>query len=434
MPFSKPPEPERELGMEVYMTSSKGTGGRLKLLPEDFIVEEISRQLPKVENGRYTIAKIRATNWEMNRLVRQLSKNLGIGRGSIGFAGTKDKRAVTTQLMSFEAPLDAVRAMRVHQVEVLEAYRSSKHLTIGDLIGNRFDVKVRECTLKGDDLKGAILETEAELSANGGFPNFFGVQRFGSVRPITHLVGRSIVKGDLEEAVMWYVGHPHDAEDDEAKEARSRLQKERDFKAAMGYFPQKLTFERTVIGWLAKNPDDHAGALRVLPSNLQMMFVHAYQSYMFNRILSERMRRGLPLNEPLIGDVVLPADKDGLPDHDKHVPVTRENLDLVAKQVKEGRAFVSGVLFGQDSELAKGEMGEIEAKVIEDEGVMPSDFKVPQVPDCNSRGSRRELLCRYEGLRSVPYDDSYEVSFSLGKGCYATVLLREFMKADILDY
>lgn len=434
MHFSESSGPERDLGMEVFYTSSKGTGGKLKLLPEDFIVDEIPQMPPRSDSGKYTIAMVRSTNWEMNRLVRQLSKYLGISRNGIGFAGTKDKRAVTTQLMSFEAPIEAVQGLHIHQVEVLEAFRSNKHLTIGDLVGNKFTIKVKECALSGDELKASSMETKKQLDELGGFPNYFGVQRFGSVRPITHLVGRSIAKGDLEEAVMWYVGHPNDAEDDEAREARTRLHEERDFKAALAYFPQKLTFERTVIGWLERNLGDYAGAIRVLPSNLQMMFIHAYQSYMFNRMLSERIRQGLPLNAPLIGDVVLPADRNGLPDHDKHVPVTDLNMDLVSKQVRDGRAFVSAVLFGQDSVLAKGEMGEIEAKVIEQEGVRPEDFKVPQIPDCNSRGSRRELLCQHTGLSITPDTDSFDVSFSLGKGCYATVLLREFMKSEITDY
>lgn len=434
MRFSESSGPERDLGMEVFYTSTRGTGGKLKIFPEDFIVDEVPHPPPPSENGRYVIATVRSTNWEMNRLVRQLSKYLGIGRNGIGFAGTKDKRAVTTQLISFEADLEAVKGLTVHQVEILDAYRSNKHLTIGDLIGNKFTIKVRECSLEGADLVASAAETKRMLDDLKGFPNFFGVQRFGSVRPITHLVGRNIAKGDLEEAVMWYVGHPNDIEDDEARESRTRLHEERDFRAALAYFPHKLTFERTLIEWLVRNPGDYAGAIRVLPSNLQMMFIHAYQSFMFNKMLSERIRKGLPLNEPIIGDVVLPADKNGLPDHDKHIPVTEMNMDLVRKQVRDGRAFVSGVLFGQDSVLAKGEMGEIEAKVIESEGVKLEDFKVPQIPDCNSKGSRRELLCRYGEMSITADSDTYDISFSLGKGCYATVLLREFMKSSVLDY
>lgn len=434
MSFREAPADEAGLGMEVYFTDSPGIGGHLKNEPEDFVVGEIPKELPRVDNGKYTIATVTSTNWEMNRLVRQLSKALGIGRTKIGFAGTKDKRAVTTQQISFEAPMEAVAALRIHQVEISDVFRSNKHLTIGDLIGNRFMIKVRGCGLRGTELAECVQVTKAELGALNGFPNYFGPQRFGSIRPITHLVGRSIVKGDMEQAVLWYVAMPNEEEDDESRAAREQLQKERDFAEALRYFPQKLTFERTVIGWLERHPGDYVGAIRVLPSNLQMMFVHAYQSYMFNRILSERIRRGLPLDQPLVGDFILPADRNGLPDHDKHVPVTKANLDLVVKQVQDGRAFVSAVLFGQDSVLADGEMGDIERRVVEAEGLKLEDFKVPQIPDCNSRGSRRELVANFKDLSTSCNDDVLDIAFALGKGCYATVLLREFMKSGLQDY
>ena len=222
MSFREAPADECGLGMEVYFTDTPGIGGKLKCQAEDFVVDEVSKVLPRVENGKYVIATVTSTNWEMNRLVRQLSKNLGISRARIGFAGTKDKRAVTTQLLSFEAPMDDVLALQVHQVEIKDVFRSSKHLTIGDLVGNKFQIKVRECGLKGDELLSSVKATQAKLEGVKGFPNFFGPQRFGSIRPITHLVGRSIVKGDMEQAVLWYVAQPDEEEDDASREARNQ--------------------------------------------------------------------------------------------------------------------------------------------------------------------------------------------------------------------
>ena len=425
---------EADLGMEVFLTTTRGVGGRLKRHAEDFVVQEISNHPPRVDGGRYVVAKVTATNWEMNRLVRHISRSLGISRNLVHFAGTKDKRAVTTQLMTMEADAQAVRDLHIHQVLIEDVYTSNKRLNIGDLVGNRFQVKVRDTVLQGEELRTEALATKAQLDQVGGFPNFFGLQRFGSVRPITHLVGREIVRNDMEGAVMWYVGNPNEDENQEAQEARRRLQETRDFEEALRTFPSQLTFERTVIGYLVRNPGDYVGAIRVLPGNLQMMFVHAYQSYMFNRILSERLRRGMPLDRPLVGDVVLPADKNGLPDHDKYVPVTEQNLDLVQRHVRDRKAFVSGVLFGQDSVFSTGEMGDIERAVVESEGLKLQDFKVPEIPECNSRGSRRELLSHYKDLELKVGEGELDVSFTLGKGCYATVLLRELMKSGMLDY
>jgi tRNA pseudouridine13 synthase len=426
---------EAAIGLEVFFSDTAGIGGRLKRSTEDFVVDEISSYPERSEDGKYTIVKVTAQNWEMNRLVRELSRSLGISRDAIGFAGTKDKRAVTSQLMSFLAPVDRVTGVRLHQVRVEDAYPARKGLTIGDLVGNRFQVRVTDTSLRGDELIASLDGTAAALMGLGGFPNFFGVQRFGAVRPITHQVGRWIVRGELERAVMTYAANPLPPENEEAMAARARLDRDRDFATALDYYPRTLTFERMVIGYLARNPGDHAGAIQVLPPNLQMMFVHAYQSYLFNRMVSERLRRGLPLDRPLVGDVVLPADRMGLPDHDHGVPVTSSNVDLVERQVRNRRAFVSAVLFGSASVLAEGEMGEIERKVIAEEGLDMKDFMVPQLHQCSSKGTRREVLGRISDLCYQTVDNGVLFSFALDKGCYATTFLREFMKkGELTDY
>ncbi|TFG56642.1 MAG: tRNA pseudouridine(13) synthase TruD [Methanomassiliicoccus sp.] len=425
---------ERDIGLEVFFSDTAGSGGKLKAEAEDFVVDEVSKYPPAKPDGRHCVAKVTATNWETNRLVRHLSKALGISRNLIGFAGTKDKRAVTSQLMSFEAPVEQVMALHLSQVSIEDAYMAKRGMSIGDLVGNRFSIRVRDCQINGEELRTSLEGTEMALQELGGFPNFFGVQRFGTVRPVTHLVGKAIVNGDLEQAVLLYIGNPSDEEDEQSRAAREALQRDRDYSAALRDFPWKLTFERMIIGFLERNPEDYAGAICVLPSNLQMMFVHAYQSYLFNIIMSERLKLGIPLNSPIVGDVVLPADKDGNPDHDKQVPVTAINLDLVERQVRDKRAFVSGTLFGSESVLADGEMGRIERQVIDKEGLSPRDFLVPAIPRCSSKGSRRELICEYRDLKLDIAEDEYLASFILGKGCYATVLLREFMKSDITDY
>jgi tRNA pseudouridine13 synthase len=425
---------ERELGLEIFYTPTAGIGGRLRTSPEDFRVEEISEFPQRDEGGRYSIAQVTSTNWETNRLIRQLSKALRISRGKVGFAGTKDKRAVTTQLMSFEAPLEEVLSLSIHQVEIGDAYRSRRKVTIGDLIGNAFVVSVRDCLIGGKELEDRCAEVASQLIELGGFPNFFGIQRFGSQRPITHLVGGHIVRGEMEKAVMAYVAHPTPYETDESRMVREELERTGDLREALRSYPRKLTFERVVLEHLMEKLDDFAGAIGRLPSNLQMMFVHAYQSQLFNRILSERIRRGLPLERPLVGDVVLPMTRDRIPDHDKPIPVTEENMDLVERQVREGKAFVSGLLFGSESTFAEGEMGEIERSVVESEGVRGEDFIVPQLPHCSSKGTRRELVCPLWDFGSHAEGNQVTLEFKLGKGCYATCLLREFMKVDPTYY
>jgi tRNA pseudouridine13 synthase len=196
----------------------------------------------------------------------------------------------------------------------------------------------------------------------------------------------------------------------------------------------KLTFERMMIGHLKDNPGDYLGALRTLPYNLLMMFVHAYQSYLFNRTLSERIRRGMSIKEPEVGDVILPLSKNNVPDHDSTILVTKDNLDKAVRNARERKAFVSGLIYGSESVFAEGRMGEIEKKIIESENLKRLDFQIVGLREASSKGTRRELLSPYKDLSIKADKDEATFRFTLNKGCYATVLLREFMKADISDY
>jgi len=425
---------EKDLGLELYLTEDiPGIGGKLRRTPEDFEVEEISILPPEDPEGRFVIAKVWHRNWEANRLVRRLSTNLRVSRARIGFAGTKDGRSVATQLMSFDAPMDAVSALSIPDVVVSDIYRARRGIAIGDLVGNRFTIRVAD--LREDaDVAGTCDQVRERLQEAGGFPNFFGVQRFGSIRPITHLIGKDLVRDDFEGAVMRYVANPMDDEDSDANEARRALQDSRDFERAFKEFPQKLTFERTMIACLKDRPGDYVGALRTLPKNLLMMFVHAYQSYLFNKILSERIRAGMSIREPEVGDLILPLSKTNVPDQDNPIPVTEANLQKVAKSVLEGKAFVSGLIFGTESQFAGGRMGEIERRVIEAEGVEKMDFQIVGLREASSKGIRRELLAQCKDL-SVDFEGEVATfRFALNKGCYATSLMREFMKAEMSQY
>jgi len=422
---------ERDVGIDGYLTSTPGLGGTLKATAEYFVVEEISSPPATAVDGRYTIASLRVRNWETNRLVRELARALHISRRRIGFAGTKDKRALTTQLFSFEnVPPEAIKALRMKDIEVLDLSRSDRPLEIGDLVGNRFQIVLRDLAVAADRAIPIAEETARQIRSFGGFPNFFGLQRFGSVRPITHLVGRHIVRGEFKEAVETYVANPLEGEGPESYEVRAALRDTGDVHAALRSYPKSYGFEKAILNHLASRPDDYVGALQKLPFNLLLMFVHGYQSYLFNRVMSERMRRGLPIHEPVAGDLVLPADKRGLPDRDRTIDVTCDNLDRVAERCREGKAWVSAILFGSESEFAGGEVGQIEKEIVASEGLRREDFIIPDILRISSKGSRREILAPLHDFAIRPEDNGLNVSFASSRGSYATCLVREFTKAE----
>ncbi|KYK22832.1 tRNA pseudouridine synthase D [Thermoplasmatales archaeon SG8-52-4] len=430
---------EKKIGIETFFTPFKGIGGKLRTTPEEFIVNEISNYPPKKENGKFTIADVTSNNWETNHLIRELSKNLHISRKRIGFAGTKDKRANTTQLMSFyKITIDELSKIKIKDIEIENIYTSDRPVKIGNLVGNRFLITVRNIDKKVSS--DSISDIVTFIEKYGGFPNFYGVQRFGIIRPITHVVGKYIVRNNFKKAVMTYIANPIEGEDEESFGLRKSLENNLDFATALKLYPDKLDFEKAILNKLVQNPNDFVSALKELPKNLLTMFIYAYQSYLFNRILSERIKKKIPLNKAVLGDIILPI-RNRIIDQD-FIRVTENNIEKINKQISKKKAVVSGVLFGSDSVFSEGDMGEIEHKIIDNEKIDPRDFIIPEIPFISSSGSRHPLLAYIDDIKFEVIVDDLKIdkkaiilNFKLQKGCYATSLLREFMKtADIRNY
>ncbi len=419
---------ERKAGIDFFFTDTEGVGGRLKKYPEDFVVDELIDLPEGDKDGDYCIAKVWSRNWETNRLVNSMARELRIDRNHIDFAGTKDKRAITTQWMSFKTDPEELASISLRDVEITGIFRSNNNLYIGSHWGNRFEITVRDLDISFEDTEEIVSKTAKQLEEAGGFPNWFGVQRFGTIRPITHEIGRLIINGDYEGAVKLYIAEPMEGEGELSYEARKYLQETWDYGKALEIFPTNLTFERAMLAHLADHPEDYTGALKRLPVNLLRMFVHAFQSYLFNRMISMRVRRGLPLNDAIPGDVLLPTDRKGMPNVDTPVEINERNLKKASKMVREGKAYVSAPLFGFNSRFSSGEQGEIERKVIEEEGCKKKDLIVPELREISSKGTRRAIFAPISDLDYSVDQGGLKLSFGLFKGTYATSLLREFMK------
>jgi tRNA pseudouridine13 synthase len=428
------PDFEQQIGIERFWTDTSGVGGKLRAFPEDFQVTELFSYPPKAEDGRFLIAEVSSKNWETNNLIHELADRLHVSQRRISFAGTKDKRSLSIQLMSFEniSP-EHLASVTLPDVRIQNPYRSSIPVRIGGLYGNKFDIMVRDIpsTVSVEQLHPLI----EKIQRYGGFPNFYGIQRFGAVRSITHLVGKFIVSDDFENAVMTYVAHPIKGEHEETYTLRETLERTRDYARAFHAYPASLNFEKAILNKLIQDPTDFTAALQELPKNLLMMFVHAYQSVLFNKMLSERLRRGLPIHQAIPGDLISPVRNSVV--QDEYLPVSSTNIDKVNQQLRKKKAVVTGLLVGSDPCFAGGEMGDIEHMVLDQERINPKDFIIPDIPYLSSSGSRRALLALLPSLdwglqpdETTIHQQALRLRFELQKGCYATSLLREFMKAD----
>ena len=115
-------------------------------------------------------------------------------------------------------------------------------LSLFYLLGNYFTIKIKAIKHKESTVEARILQTIEELEALGGIPNFFGHQRFGTTRPITHLVGKALVKGDFEEAAMLFLAKPSVHEHPASRQARQELQVDKKFQAGAGKFSEAASF------------------------------------------------------------------------------------------------------------------------------------------------------------------------------------------------
>ena len=285
---------EVELGMRYYASDTPGIGGRIRATPTDFVVEELPLPISDPD-GPYLICRLTKTNWELQRAIKEIAKRLGISHRRIAWAGTKDKNAVTTQLISiYDVSSEAVEQVRLADITLEAVGRSQHPLVLGGLEGNRFDILIRDCI--EDGLPARVQAVTAVASA--GIPNYYGLQRFGVVRPVTHLVGEKILKGDYEGAVATYIGRAYPREPEEVQHARTHFAETHDARAVLADLPIRMTYERAMANHLVANPGDYAGALRSLPPKLLSLLVSAYQSYLFNRALSSRLDAGMSLTEP----------------------------------------------------------------------------------------------------------------------------------------
>ncbi|MFB6228881.1 MAG: tRNA pseudouridine(13) synthase TruD [Halobacteriales archaeon] len=450
---------EQAVGMAHYVSDADGTGGRLRESPGDFRVREIGAVDPEpleADSGTYRHLLVRATlrRWDTNEFAGELSDRLGVSRGRVGWAGTKDKHAYTTQLFSIEG-IDAddlpgaSDRPEILGADVEPVGRFGRQLQFGDLAGNAFEITVTD-----PDAPENASAVTAQLRAFAGYdsddgdggggsddgdgvtvavPNYFGQQRFGSRRPVTHEVGLAVLRDDWKGAVLAYVSNPNEAEPEDTRAARAYAAETGDWQGALDRMPDHLGYERAMLHALVEcgagddaGPEEFRTALGAVPENLQRMFVHAAQSYAFNRILSARLDRGLPFGRAVEGDIVCFAEDRGslaVPDPDRTQRVTEGRVRAVNRHIERGRAFVTAPLVGTGTEFGRGEPGAIEREVLADLDLEPADFELPEPFD--STGTRRAIQLR-AALDTEA--DPLGFSFSLPKGSYATVLLREYLK------
>ena len=417
------------LNANTYVTSQKGIGGSIRNQYEDFYVEEIPEMVPNGEgpNVWIWIEKLGRTTLDV---VLDIARDLHIDRKRMGFAGMKDKKALTRQWicianMDSEEQFKQVENLDIYKTDFLEITRGRKKLRMGQLKGNKFRILIRDLDdiEKSADVANEVLK-ELEVT---GVPNYYGWQRFGKPRTNTHLVGEALIHNDLAEAVRRYVGNPSEDESLENQKARQAYD-DGDLEKSLELMGKGMRYEKMMVRQLIKDSKkgelidkSYMNAIHALPKPLQRMFVHAYQSYLFNDVVSRRVEMGI--NKYVEGDIII--------DNEEHI-IRDKTPEEYQELINNFEVNPTVPLYGTKVPFAGGEVGEMEKAVLERYNLDKSDFEVPKMPRLGSHGLRRSVRFQVWDASAKACDDGVLAEFSINKGSYATAVLREVMKKDVV--
>jgi tRNA pseudouridine13 synthase len=449
------PRLEKFIGIEVYGTSSSGVGGVIRQRVEDFVVREVLVDGSKAEitlskrdteqgalgsssvKNRYLLCVLVKRNWDTFLAVKAVAKQLGISTKRVQFAGIKDAKAVTAQHITVEdVSAEEIQKIQAKDIEIYPIGYFRNKLSSYYLLGNHFYITIRAISHSKSKTKERVTKTIEELRVIGGAPNFFGHQRFGTTRPITHLVGKAIIQQNFEKAAMLYLAKSSPHEHPESRWAREQLQKTQDFKQALKNFPKQLHYERLMLNHLAKKPDDFITAFRKLPPKLGRLFPQACQAYLFNKFLSKRIEKGLLLNRTEVGDYVVNVKRSGLPMLRMRRIASTKTLAEVNKSIETGKMQLAIPLVGFKQRPSKGVQGEIEKQILQEEDIAMENLKIERMPETSLRGELRTAIVPLNNFLLEEISEDYanpskhkaKISFTLYRGSYATTVLRELMK------
>ncbi|KAL4370113.1 hypothetical protein S83_018222 [Arachis hypogaea] len=232
-----------------------------------------------------------------------IGKMLGIQSRSFGFAGTKDKRAVSTQRVTVYKQLASRVASlneRLFGIKVGDFCYVNEGLVLGQLSGNRFTITLRGVVADSED----TIKASADALGRHGFINYFGLQRFGSGSVPTHLIGAALFRGEWELAVDMILD-PRDGDIlfHAIAKARKYYKDGKDIEGTLRQLPRYLVAERAVLQNLKKSPGNYVQALKAIPRTLRMMYVHSYQSFLWNHAASTRVQK-YGTEQVVLGDLV----------------------------------------------------------------------------------------------------------------------------------
>ena len=371
--------PDFSLNLPYITADLPGIGGQLRAEPDHFVVEELPLYEPQGD-GPHLYVNVTKVGLTTKDVQKQLEQLFGLRSGDVGFAGMKDKQARTTQTFSIpielanEQNVDAITRRLEQNLPVTLNWmkRHRNKLKTGHLLGNRFHITVTDSPLAPTQMLANAQAIVQRLRADGA-PNFFGVQRFGDR-------GHNIERG---YALL-------------------------------------------------------TGQQRIKDRWLRRFLVSSYQSYLCNCYLARRLEM-VGFAHLLLGDVAKKYETGGI--------FTVEDVAVEQPRYAAQEISFTAPLFGAKMRSAEAEAGQLEESILAESGISIKQFQAARmdgtrrlgrllVPDLAVQIDSAALQASGQTDTSVtenPAKGSMIVTFTLPKGAFATTIMREVMKVDMLN-
>jgi tRNA pseudouridine13 synthase len=387
------PKIDSQIGISVYSTKFEGIGGKIRTSSEDFEVSEVisDKSLKLIsEQNDYAVYKLKKKNIDTNHALSDIFRKKGLRLKALGL---KDASAITEQFVCSNNKGRSIDNYVSSKYSLQKIGYVKKPLSKKDMIGNHFKIKITDSK---DNL--------SEFKEHDKILNFYGYQRFGSKRAVTHLIGKAILQKDFEKAVELILSFRSPFDSKENNEIREKLIDKSNFEKYFDKVPPQMDIERLVLREMIDSGDSQK-SIRQVPLSLRRFYIQAYQSFLFNHTLSSAFSDGENLFKAQEGDICF------------------DFKDIIGKYLK-GSDQRLAIPFVGYSYYKKTRFDYQISKILASEEISPRDFFIKEMQEVSNEGGFRQAAISCSDYSS----EGDTLEFTLSRGSFATILLREIMK------
>ncbi|MGI0010637.1 MAG: tRNA pseudouridine(13) synthase TruD, partial [Nitrosopumilaceae archaeon] len=286
------PKIDSDIGIFVYSTTFEGIGGKIKSTPNDFFVSEILEQKvsSKIsQTSGYAVYKLKKHGIDTNHALSEIFKVHGLRLKALGL---KDSNATTEQFVCATNTSKSPEKFSTNRYSLERIGFVPKPLTKKDMVENHFKITIED----------VVFSKISDFKEYDKILNFYGYQRFGSKRAVSHLIGKAILQKDYEKAVSLLLSFNSEYDLPENTKIRKMLADKSNYSKVLKEVPPQMDLERIVLKEMIEY-DDPLRALRAIPLSVRRLFIQAFQSYIFNCVASLAFEAGEDLFFSKEGDV-----------------------------------------------------------------------------------------------------------------------------------